>query len=100
MSIEIPIRVNLTVSESQQQFDLVVAENTQQFDLDVVEQIAFRPTATYDGEYIVTPKTVEQTLGTAEKFMTDDVTVREIPYYEVSNTSGITVYIADNINDI
>lgn len=109
-AIEIPIRVNLTVSESQQQFDLVVAENTQQYelgvsenvqqyDLTVEQNISVRPVASYDGEYVVTPKTVEQTLGTADKYMESDVLVRDIPYYETSNQSGITVYIADNLND-
>lgn len=51
---------------------------------------------TYDGEYIVTPKAfVEQTLETKNKSMTDDVTVLEIPYSEVSNPEGgTTVNIA------
>jgi hypothetical protein len=31
--------------------------------------------------------------------MTDDVTVTEIPYYETSNESGITVFIANNLNN-
>lgn len=48
----------------------------------------------YGGEYIVTPKPyISQTLETKEKLMANDVTVKEIPYYETSNTSGITIYI-------
>ena len=44
---------------------------------------------TYDGEYIVTPKPFEeQVLETKNKSMTDDVTVREIPYSEVTNPEG------------
>lgn len=42
----------------------------------------------YTGEYVVTPTTEAQTLGTAYKVMTDDVTVHEIPYYETTNPSG------------
>lgn len=50
----------------------------------------------YEGEYIVIPLAwEEQTLPTAARIMTQDVVVREIPYYEVSNTSGgYTVNIA------
>ena len=42
----------------------------------------------YDGEYIVTPKTIEQSLDTDKKVMRDDVTVLETPYTEVDNTAG------------
>lgn len=49
----------------------------------------------YTGEYIVTPKAfTEQTLETAHKVMSDNVTVLEIPYYETSNLhGGKTVFI-------
>ena len=48
----------------------------------------------YTGEYVVTPIPFnDQVLETKEKLMADDVTVLAIPYYETSNTSGITVYI-------
>lgn len=49
----------------------------------------------YQGEYVVTPKTDAQTLPTKGKVMTDNVTVNEIPFFEVNNTSGgSTVFIA------
>lgn len=52
----------------------------------------------YTGEYTVIPKANEETvLRTKEKRMLDDVTVTEIPYYETSNTSGTTVYIAGEV---
>ena len=52
----------------------------------------------YTGAYEITPTTAEQTLLTKDKYMSDDVTVKEIPFFEVSNTSGgSTVYIADSI---
>lgn len=38
--------------------------------------------------YTITPSTLEQTLDTKGKFMQNDLTIKEIPYYEVSNTSG------------
>ena len=48
----------------------------------------------YEGEYIITPKTEQQVMPTRNKQMRDDVTVKSVPYYETSNASGTTVYIA------
>lgn len=48
----------------------------------------------YEGDYIVTPKVVQQTLPTAQRLMQADVLVKEIPYAEVTNVSnGKTVTI-------
>ena len=49
----------------------------------------------YSGAYAVTPKTVAQTLETKDKKMKDNVSVLAIPYFEVSNTDGITVIIGE-----
>lgn len=53
----------------------------------------------YDGDYIVIPKAFkEQVLETKGKKMEDNVTVKEIPYYETSNIDGgETVYIAGEV---
>lgn len=52
----------------------------------------------YEGEYTVTPKVEAQILETKEKFMYNDVTVKAIPFYSTSNTSGgNTVYIGKEI---
>ena len=49
----------------------------------------------YLGPYEVIPKAwEEQVLATNGKNMTDDVTVFEVPYDEVSNPTGTTVVIA------
>ena len=40
----------------------------------------------------------EQTLPTEGKLMADDVTVFRVPYFETSNVSGETVYIASEVN--
>ena len=50
----------------------------------------------YEGEYEVTPSMKNDiTLETAKKLMTDNVTVKKIPRYDVSNEAGgTTVYIA------
>lgn len=48
----------------------------------------------YTGSYTVKPLVSEQTLATKDKVMSDNVTVLEIPYSEVSNNDGgLTVTI-------
>jgi hypothetical protein len=44
--------------------------------------------ARYQGEYIVTSSTEEQTLATAQTYMESDVTIKAIPFSEVSNLAG------------
>ena len=52
----------------------------------------------YEGPYDVTPKVTAQTLPTAKKFMQEDVSVRAIPYFDVSNPAGgNTIYIASEV---
>lgn len=52
----------------------------------------------YGGDYIVTPKVDSQTMPTQGKVMMEDVTVKAIPYFDVTNNSGgSTVYIAKEI---
>ena len=50
----------------------------------------------YEGEYEITPKTYdEQVLPTRNKRMINNLTVKKIPQYEVSNDSGYTLIIGD-----
>ena len=50
----------------------------------------------YEGEYEVTPKTYdEQVLPTRNKRMINNLTVKKIPQYEVSNDSGYTLIIGE-----
>lgn len=52
----------------------------------------------YEGDYSVTPKVDAQTMATKGKVMTDDVLIRSIPFFNVSNTSGgNTVYIGSEV---
>lgn len=61
-------------------------------------KIAYVGGELYDGEYAVTPRVTEQTLPTAQKLMLEDLTVRAIPRYDVSNTSGgTTIFIANEV---
>lgn len=66
-------------------------------DVKIIKEV-IRP-KTYDGQYEVTPNTLEETvLDTANTFLESNVTVRKIPYYEVSNNAeGTTVYIGKEV---
>lgn len=65
---------------------------------DIITVPVYEEVPEYEGSYDVTPKVEEQTLPTAEKFLQKDVTIKKIPYFEVSNTSGgDTVYIGKEV---
>lgn len=49
--------------------------------------------ANYSGTYEFTPQTESQTIDTKNKIMSDDIEINPIPYQEVSNQYGKTVYI-------
>lgn len=52
----------------------------------------------YFGDYVVTPKVDEQMLKTKDKVLTDDVVIKSIPFFKVSNTNGgSTVYIGNEV---
>lgn len=52
----------------------------------------------YTGTYVVTPDVDEQVLPTQYKQLERDITVKSIPYFDVSNTSGgRTVYIGSEV---
>ena len=52
----------------------------------------------FNGDYTVTPKVDSQIMATKGKVMLDDVTVKEIPFFDVTNSGGgSTVYIAKEI---
>ena len=51
--------------------------------------------AEYDGPYRATPEAWEEvTLKTKNKMLSDNITVEKVPYFEVGNETGNTVYIA------
>lgn len=65
----------------------------------LVGTIAYsRGYADYMGDYEVTPKVTEQSLETKDKHMTDNVMIKSIPFFNVSNTSGgSTAYIGSEV---
>lgn len=76
------------------QVQLDVRETVLQDGFENVQVVTVAPDP-YTGTYDVTPKVDAQTLPTARKTMMQDVIIKAIPYYEVTNDSGgSTVYIA------
>lgn len=67
----------------------------QSFDLSFNKEYITRTTLpTYDGEYVIEPTSQQQVLNTANKAMTDDLTIKRIPYAETTNDKGgTTLYI-------
>lgn len=84
--IVVPMKVN-----GGKKIKLSTKPNTVAFDLGVDTNIIVDPShiPTYEGAYDVTPlPRTEVILGTANRRMENDVTVREIPYSETTNESG------------
>lgn len=85
------MRLNVRFQEHSRRFDLQFAENR----ADMLANFGEFQTVTkllggdpYLGGYKIKPQVEAQTLQTKHKVMTDDLTVLEIPYAEVSNISG------------
>ena len=52
----------------------------------------------YKGNYTVTPKVEKQELATRQKFLTENVKIKEIPFFEMSNLEGgQTVFIGKEL---
>ena len=84
------MKIRLKMAETDQSFKLKCGEIQK-----VVEYVGG---GLYEGDYEVTPKVNAQTMATKDKVMVKDVTVKAIPFYNVSNTSGgNTVYIAKEV---
>ena len=105
---QIKQEVIITNSLDEQMID-IDQDCSQNIDIDIlplqeidVEQdginINVNPAPSYEGEYEVIPKITEQTLPTAQRLLEEDVHIKEIPYFEVSNNSGgNTVYIGNEV---
>ena len=93
--------LKISFSELTQKFDLAFHSSSCSFTpkFGEVQTITeYVGNGAYEGDYEVTPRTVEQTMPTKEKVMLEDLTIKAIPFYNVSNTSGgSTVYIAKEV---
>ena len=105
------MRFNVRFNQTSQTLDIKFVNNNNRFDtkfkttgeqFEVIfkgfQEVNARFDAEYyEGEYEATPMVTEQTLDTSEKLMTEDFTIKAIPYFEVSNLAGgSTVTIGGN----
>lgn len=61
---------------------------------DNIEKIYLNNYNYYKGEYDITPLAFQQQkLETKDKILKENVIVKEVPFFEVSNVEGTTVYI-------
>ena len=64
----------------------------------VGDAVVVKPNATpYDGPYEVTPKVKAQTLPTKERYLSEDIHVLSVPFYEADNQIGTTIFIASEV---
>lgn len=93
------IALTIEVRNAQKQSIKINVENALRQDVKITQDVIIVPlykdVTLYEGDYEVTPKVREQTLPTADRLLLEDVRIKEIPYFDVSNSSGgSTVYIA------
>lgn len=68
--------------------EIVISEVYQRQEIEVASSISAQ-LPEYEGEYSVTPSAEGNiTLETSDKVLRDDITVKKIPYAEVSNNKG------------
>ena len=89
------VEFNAAFEITSKEFNADFMENNREFfvEFGTVQRIHDR-LPDYDGSYEITPLAYEaQTLATKDKSMTANLTVLEIPIYEVSNEYGTTINI-------
>lgn len=96
------MRINVTFSPTNQRIPLKFNSTSQRIPVrfkDLQEITGQAPDVEiYDGSYEVTPMVDAQIIPTAQKFLTADMTVKEIPFFNVGNTAGgSTVYIGKEL---
>lgn len=88
---------DLEFEDDSREFCMEFGETDGEFCMEFDElQIVHTDYDPYLGPYVVIPKRRDQILATKDKNMTDDVTVKEVPWTEVSNQHGTTYIIASD----
>lgn len=79
------------------EFSGELSDTTLSFDADQYVWVKSAEDESYSGEYTIVPKLHDISLSTAGKWMSQDLTVTQIPTYKTTNTSGgYTVVIAQD----
>ncbi len=95
------MHLNVSFNQKSMRLDADFAQSFQKLEVDFsgLQRITeYKDVDPYTGSYEVSPKVDAQTLPTAQKMMAEDLTVKAIPVFDVSNNSGgRTVYIAREV---
>lgn len=83
----IDLDIDVELGES---IDLDLLETNDEINLEVTDVVVIHQGVLpyFEGPYILYPKVSEQMIDTKDKSMSDDVTVKSIPYSEVDNPYG------------
>ena len=96
------MRFDVKFNQATESLAVKFKSNNVQFDalIKSFQQITVRPDAEYyEGEYAVIPKVTAQTLETENKLMLEDLTIKAIPYFEVSNLAGGSTVTIGKMDD-
>ena len=94
-----PIRIPMKVAVSDTTIPMKVSSDSETVSMKLGAAYEISVPEIYEGSYEVIPKAYdEQILPTKDKYLTDDVSVKRVPYYQTSNEYGDTVYIALEVN--
>ena len=90
------MRFDVKFSNGSKLFDVGFGSNakTIKVGFESIQKVTVADVEHYEGSYEVVPRVTAQILETKERYCTRDITVCEIPFFDVSNNSGgSTVYI-------
>lgn len=91
----LPITVDMTVAESEQQFQMSVSESDISVLLEVLTAVVSSNIPDYEGSYTVTPTSESQTIPTANKRMVHDFVIDPIPSnYGLITYNGSTITVS------
>ena len=95
------MKINIQFIETKSQFSVSFIEIKSQFSVsfnEVQTITEYIGGEIYAGDYVITPKVSEQHARTSGKVMIEDMVIRAIPFFEVSNHSGgNTVFIGNEV---
>ncbi len=93
------VKIDFELQEYNHEFSVDMQSSDEAFEPEFNETtVVHEDLPVYDGTYVATPKTTEQVLPTKDKVLRDDIAVKAIPAFSVSNTSGgNTFYIASEV---
>ena len=91
------MRISVQFNQTNQKLAVEFNSNKKNFGMSfqALQPITARPEVDYyEGGYEVVPKATAQRLETKDKYLTDNVEIKEIPFANVTNNAGgITVTI-------